>query len=174
MGAINYKSNDIITIGYNIPKKEKEAEEIAEEETKIYGNTIEAEQVYYDEESFNFEDVKNILEKYNFNILDVEIKAGYYQGFYIDWNFDYLYFENTKEKKEALKEATKLKKLFFEILPFGMVSCFPGWCTSYSTEEQAKKEINEAIKELKEEIKNKLTEKNYFKKYDIFGKLREA
>lgn len=174
MGSINYKRNDIITLGYNIPKKEEEAEKIAEEETKIYGNNVEAEQVYYDEEQFNYEEVKNILEKYNFNILAVEIEAGYYEGFYINLDFDYLYFENTEEKKEALKEATKLKKLLFEVLLFGMVSCCPGWCTGYSTEEETKKEIKEAIKELKKEMQNTLTEKKYFKKYDIFGKLKEA
>lgn len=165
MGSINYKSNNIITIGYNIPKKEKEAE-------KEDGADYEA--LYYDDELFNYEEVKNILKKYNFNFLDVKIEAGYYQGFYIDLDFNYIYFYNTEEKKEALKEATQLKKFLLKIIRFEMVSCFPGWCTTCRTEEETKKEIKEAIKELKEEIKNTLTAKNYFKKYNFDGTLKKA
>ena len=166
MGAINYKSNNYITLGYNIPEKEKEAEEIAIEE-KMDQNDI-----YYNIEYFDYEDAKNIVKKYNFNILDVKIQCGYYQGFYIDFNFDYIYFYNTEEKKEALKETTKLKELLLELLPVGLVSCSPGWCTSYNTKEETQKEIKEAIKELKEEIKNTLIEKNYFKKYNFDGTLK--
>ncbi len=174
MGAINYKSNDIITLGYNIPKKEKEAAEIAEEEAKNYGNNVEEIEVYYDEESYDYEEVKNILKKYNFNILKIALESGYYQGFYINLNFDLRYFDNTEEKKEALKETTKLKKLLLELLQINMVSYSPGWLTSYSTEEETKEEIKEAIKNLKEEIKSTLTEKRYFKKYDIWGNLKEV
>lgn len=155
MGAINYKSNNIITLGYNIPKKEEEAEKEAENEKEIND-------VYFDIEEVDFEDLKEIYNNYSFNILDVKIKSGYYEGFYIDINFDYIYFENVEEKQEALKEATKLKKFLLESLNFGMVVCRPNWCTSYSTIEESKKEIKEAIKNLKEEIKNTLTEKNYF------------
>lgn len=163
MGAINYKSNNIITLGYNIPKKEEEAE-------KEDGANYEA--LYYDDEMFNYEEVKNILKKYNFNFLDVKLAAGYYQGFYIDLDFDYIYFDNSKDKKEALKEATQLKKFLLEIIYFDMVSCFPGWCTTYRTEEETKKEIKEAIKQLKEKIKNTLTEKKYFEKYNFDGTLK--
>lgn len=72
MGAINYASNDIITLGYNIPKKEKEAAEIAEEETKIYGNNVEENEIYYDVESFDYEEIKNTLtEKRYFKKYDI-------------------------------------------------------------------------------------------------------
>lgn len=167
MGAINYKRNNIVTLGYNIPKKEEEAEKEAENEKEIND-------VYFDIEEVDFEDLKEIYNKYSFDILDVKIENGYYDGFYIDIDFDYFYFENTEEKQETLKEATRLKKFLLESLNVGMVACCPSWCTSYSTVEESKKEIEEAIKDLKEGIKNTLTEKNYFKKYDIFGNLKEA
>lgn len=166
MGAINYKRNNIITLGYNIPKKEEEAEREAE-------NEIEINDIYFDIEEQDFEDLKEIYNKYSFDILDVKIESGYYDGFYIDIDFSYNYFDNTEEKKQTLKEATQLKRFLLESLDFGMVVCDPGWCTSYATIEESKKEIKEAIKNLKEEIKNTLTEKNYFKKYDIFGNLKE-
>ena len=167
MGAINYKRNNIVTLGYNIPKKEEEAEKEAENEKEIND-------IYFDIEEADFEDLKEIFNKYSFDILDVKIESGYYQGFYIDINFNYVYFDNAEEKQEALKEATKLKKFLFESLKVGMVACCPSWCTSYCTLEESKKEIKEAIKGLKEEIKSTLTEKNYFKKYDIFGNLKEV
>ena len=167
MGSINYKRNNIVTLGYNIPKKEEEAEKEAE-------NEIEIKDIYFDIEEADFEDLKEIYNKYSFDILDVKIEAGYYEGFYIDINFDYIYFDNAEEKQEALKEATKLKKFLFDSLNVGMVACDPSWCTSYCTLEESKKEIKEAIKKLKEEIKSTLTEKNYFKKFDIFGNLRRT
>lgn len=169
MGSINYKTNKYITIGYNIGKAEKEAEEIAAEEEVFNENDI-----YYDQEEETFNELKELIEEYNFNYFDVKLEAGYYQGFYIDFDFDYLYFYNSEEKKEALKEATQLKKLLYKILDYNCVVCYPGWCTSYLNKTKSKKEIFAGIKQLKEDIKNTLTEKNYFKKYDIFGNKKEA
>ena len=170
MGAINYKTNNFVTVGYNIPKKEKEAEGIATEA----GETFDTNALYYEEEEMQAEEIKDIINNYNFNFFDVKLTAGYYQGFYIDFDFDFLYFYNYQEKQETLKEATKLKKLLYELLQYDCVVCLPGWCTSYLNKTESKKEIKEAIKNLKEKIKNTLTEKRYFKKYDIFGNLKEV
>lgn len=150
MGSINYKTNNFVTVGYNIPKKEKEMEEIAAEEEEIFN----ANELYYEEEEMQAQEVKDIIKKYNLNFFDVELVAGYYQGFYIDFDFDYLYFYNYQEKQEALKEATKLKKLLYELLQFDCVVCLPGWCTSYLNKTESKKAIFQGIKQLKEKIKN--------------------
>ena len=137
MGAINYKTSKYLTLAL-----------------KDYDN--------YDnfDFCFEYEETKEIFKKYNFDILKVEILEGYYDGFSIDIDFDFIYFDDTIEKNNALKEATQLKKLLFELCDLGLNACFPGWCTTFLDYEDTRKEIKKAIKELKSDIK---TTKTYLK-----------
>jgi len=48
-----------------------------------------------------------------------------------------------------------------ECVENGLVKCSPGWCTTYYTPEETKKEIAIAIKEMREEARNTPTYKNY-------------
>ena len=138
MGAINYKTSKYLTLAL------KDNEDFEESDDLL----------------FEYEESKKILEKYDFNILKVEILEGYYNGFSIDIDFDFIYFDDTIEKNNALKEATQLKKLLFELCELGLFACFPGWCTNFLNYEDTKKEIKKAIKELKSDIK---TTKTYLK-----------
>ena len=146
MGAINYKTSKYITIALKTDNLDFENEED-----------------FDDYIVFQYEETKEILKKYNFNILQIETISGYYEGFSINIDFDFVYFDNTTEKNEALKEATQLKKFLIELLDIGLFACFPGWCTTFLNYEETRAEIKKAIKNLKNDIKNVKTYLKYKK-----------
>ena len=145
MGAINYFTSDYITIGVN---------------TDIYYD----EEIENDDNDFLYDEIKEILNRYNFCFFHVVLKSGYYEGFTVDIenNFSIAYNDYI-DKKEALKEATQIKKFLLECIECGLCVCYPSWCTTYLNYEKSKKEIKEAIKEIKEEIKNTPTWLKYKK-----------
>lgn len=110
MGTINYGISKYITLGMNT-------------------NDIDEN----DEEKFDYEmvndylyDCQLMLDKYNFEHFKVQLKSGYYEGFYLKLeDYDYVCFDNSYEKNEMLKEATKIKKLLIELTENGLVACFP-------------------------------------------------
>ena len=141
MGTINYKTSDYITIGYN------------------------CDFIDYDDEFWNdivtdyYEQVKYRLEQLYFYYWRVKIEPGYYEGFYIDIenNFQWC-FDNFREKQEAQKEITQIKKFLLECInDFECYAVFPGWCTTYKNRTESIKLLNEAIKEMREEVKNTYT-----------------
>ena len=141
MGSINYGSNDVINLGYNL---------------KYYG--IDSDDFGYCESCY--EQVKWLLSKQYFNYYEVEIEGGYYDGFYLDIEFKYLYLDNYKEKLEALKEATKLGKfLRMCVQDFSMVVYYPGWCTGYEDKKASLKMVKNAIREEKKNIRLLKTDK---------------
>ena len=140
MGAINYGSNNILNIGYNL--KDYDYEEDWD----------------FCEDDYN--QVKWELERHNFNYFNIELKGGYYEGFYLDLEFKFLWLDNYNEKLEALKEATKLRKLLEKcIYDYNMVVYYPGWCTGYEDKKTSLKMVKNAIKEQKHLIKGLYTEK---------------
>lgn len=132
MGAINYNTSDFITIGYNC-------------------NDIDYDEpFYYEFIQDDHEQTKYILDQYNFCYFDVKIKPGYYTGFYIDIEFNYKYcFDNYKDKRDALKEITQIKKFLLSCLDFGCCAVWPGWCTTYFTAAESIEKINASIKEMR-------------------------
>lgn len=143
MGAINYGSNEIINIGYNLKNRD-------------YDN-LDDEYLF---EEDDYEQVKWALEKRYFNYFDVELKGGYYEGFYLIIDFKYLYLDNYNEKLEALKEATKLKEFLVECInDYSMVVYHPGWGTSYEDRKTSLTMVEQAIKEEKARIKKLYTDK---------------
>lgn len=139
MGTINYKSNEYITIGINPDNFD------------------------YDDITFIYDEIKNILQKYNFNYFNVSIQPGYYEGFYIDIVNDYLYYDNWNEKRDVLKECTQLKLFLSECIENGLVKVTPGWCTGYYEYKNSKTELKKAIKQLKLYILKYPTYKTYYK-----------
>lgn len=145
MGAINYRTNKYITLGLN-------TNEIEDDEDNFY----------YIQDIF--EKCEKIIEKsIDFDYFQLTIKEGYYNGFFLDIDFlDFIYFDNIKEKNETIKEATKLKKILIELVETcSLVACFPNWYTTYLNEEETKKEINKAIKEIKSDLQKIPIYKNY-------------
>ena len=132
MGAINYGSNDIINLGYNLAHKDYD----------------------YDLCEDCYKQVEWALERYCFNYYEVELKGGYYEGFYLDIQFKYLYLEDYNEKLEALKEATRLKKFLEECInDYDMVVYYPGWLTGYEDKKTSLEMVENAIREEKKNIR---------------------
>lgn len=83
MGAINYGNGNIINIGY----KDKETD----------ADAIKCSYVY--------DDVENILQDLqNMDYYKINIKSGYYAGFYIELSRDVYYLDNADERVEMLAE----------------------------------------------------------------------
>lgn len=128
-------------------------------------NIVEAdeedENIYNDYYSFDYEEIKAELGKHRFYYFNLFVDFGYYDGFYLriaEENTKYIY-QNSKEKAEAVKELTQIKKILTNFVKDGFLKgCYPGWVTTYTTQSQTVKELNSIIKELKEEIKESYTE----------------
>jgi hypothetical protein len=142
MGTINYGSNDFINIGINPDNYWIDNDFL----------DFEIESDYYE--------IKHIFNKYNFDYFTVTLESGYYEGFYIDIKFDYLYLDSY-EKPLILKELTQLKLFLLECCDYGMVKYSPGWCMGYSDRESTIKAIKSTIRETKENIKKYPTWKNF-------------
>lgn len=144
MGAINYGDSDIINIGLDVSDLN---------EYNNFDNDY-IENVHHD--------IQSILDDYMFNEFDISIEPGYYNGFYININFNDVYYYNTYlNRLDAIKECTQLKHLLLNCVNAGLVVYSPGWCNGYMNEDNSKKEINKAIKKLKAYIKAIPTEKQY-------------
>lgn len=145
MGTINYKSNDFINLGYDLSHKNYyvKINDTYEIETEI---------------NYLYETITDLINSYNLEYFKIDIQQGYYEGFYIDIDFEYCYFDNYREKQEAQKEITRIKKLLYNIIDYGhIVNCQNGWCTTYYTQEETKEEIKEAIKKMRETVKETIT-----------------
>ena len=140
MGTINYCSNKYITMGLNL---------------NYFDDLDDLEKEY--QHDFMREEIKETLEKYYFTYWTVSIEPGYYEGFYIEIKNNWLYFDDSYERNDVLKETTQLKKFLLECLACGLSVVYPGWCTSYLDQDKSKKDILKAIREMKNDIKQKPT-----------------
>lgn len=140
MGAINYGLSDIINLGININKLNEED---------------------FDEVRYIYDDIKNILDDYNFYYYHVVIKEGYYSGFYLDIEANYYIYDSYLDKIDAQKELTQLKKFLLECAGAGLVVYTPGWCTGYYNFIDTKNAIKEAIKNERAVIKGAPTDYTY-------------
>ena len=120
MGTINYGTSEYITIGL---KPYNTDDYIFEDGSVDY----DAMSIDYD---CDIENVQFIMDKYNFSFFDINIKYGYYEGFYLDINANFDFY-NWQDKKDALKEATQLKNMLIECCGVGLCVVYPGWCTAY-------------------------------------------
>lgn len=138
MGAINYKTSDFVTLGYNT-------------------NNINYNDEFYDELiNDEYDEIKYLLEEEYFYYFHITLEPGYYEGFTIDieHNFDYCY-DNYYEKLQALKEITRIKNfLLYIVNNFTINAVYPGWCTGYADYKKTIEEINAAILEMKTSVKN--------------------
>ena len=160
MGAINYKSNKYINLGYDLSN-----DNILVNNIDLYDDDNDRQDLY-DDICFTYDDIKDLIDQYDLYYIYVKAEPGYYEGFYIDIDFDYSFFNDYQEKQTVLKEITKLKHLLFEIVNnYKIVNCHNSWCTTYDTKEETKQEIKAAIYKLRQETKQTPTAKNYFKKW---------
>ena len=133
MGSINYGSNDYINLGLNLNLD-----------------------IYQDLDTVQIlaEDVENVLNSEDFYYFSLNIKYGYYEGFYIDIEYnDYILCDYT-EKKEAQKEITKIKQMLYLLADMDIVEYTPSWCTEYLTAKETKESIKNAIKQMRKDVQN--------------------
>lgn len=142
MGAINYGTSEYITIGL---KPYNTDDYIFEDGSVDY----DAMSIDYD---CDIENVQFIMDKYNFSFFDINIKYGYYEGFYLDINANFDFY-NWQDKKDALKEATQLKNMLIECCGVGLCEVRPGWCTAYMPYKESINNIKAAVWHIKEDIK---------------------
>lgn len=145
MGTINYDTSNYITIGL----EPFDSDNYLDEDGKID----------YDLMSFDgqevLENIENLLKKYDFYYFHVVVKAGYYEGFYIDIENNFgLCYDSWRDKREALKEATQIGNFLRECVENGLCQVWPGWCTKYRTYAESLAGIKTAIREMKEEVRH--------------------
>ncbi len=148
MGAINYKTSDFVTIGYNC-------------------NFIDYEdEFYHDIVADYYTQVKNTLEKEYFCYFHVKLEPGYYEGFSIDIEFNYpICFDDYTDKQHAQKEITRIKAFLTQCIDdFECCVVYPGWCTAYKDYENSIETLNAAIKEMRETVQNTPTYYKYIRK----------
>lgn len=144
MGTINYGTSDYITLGYNLNWDDSDFETWEEMEEE---KQLDIEEAY--------ENIRFVLDKYNFVFFHIAIEPGYYEGFYIDIENNYsCFFQDAQDKREAQKEVTKLKAFLMECVDLGLVQVWPGWCTSYKTHEETIAAIKTAIKKIRAKIRD--------------------
>lgn len=149
MGTINYGTSDYITIGLKP----------FDTDDYIYEDEYGEEDIDYDARADDMDcvwcKVEKIRARYAFYYFHVELKWGYYEGFYINIESNYsLCFDSGEDKREAQKEITQIKQFLLECVGAGCVQCFPGWCMGYASCGETLNGIKKAIKIMREEVKN--------------------
>jgi hypothetical protein len=124
MGAINYRSSEYISIGLDV---------------RLDRYDWELDAIY--------QELMEIVKKYDWYYFHIEIISGYYEGFYIniDNNFP-VEFDSWEDRRDAQKEVTQVKRFLNECVDkCGLIQYIPGWCMSYSTKAETKAAIKVAI-----------------------------
>lgn len=161
MGAVNYFASDYITMGlrpYDRFDLENDRDFMEEVEAEIseYGGTVENAIDSYIEFCYesDYENIRYELEKHNFYYFHIAIKPGYYEGFTLDIENNFpVALDSWEDRREAMKEITEIKQFLIDCAGFGLVACFPGWCTGYSDYNGTLKAIREAVKDMRNELK---------------------
>ena len=161
MGAVNYFTSDYITMGlrpYDRFDLENDRDFMEELEAEIseYGGTVENAIDSYIESCYesDYENIRYELKKHNFYYFHIAIKPGYYEGFALDIENNFpIALDSWEDRREAMKEITEIKQFLIDCAGFGLVACFPGWCTSYSDYNGTLKAIREAVKDMRNELK---------------------
>lgn len=163
MGTINYYTSDYITIGQrpvDLYDLEKDAVFMRElRENYNLQPDEDATSALYDYANMITEDdrsnLDSIMKKYSFYYYHVAVKPGYYEGFSIDIENNFgLFYDDYHEKQEAQKEITEIKQFLTECAGIGLVSVYPGWCTTYRDYRETLEDIKEAIEEMRAEAKS--------------------
>lgn len=162
MGAINYGTSDYVTVGimpYDRAVFEQDSDLMQELEENVqqYGGTIEEALDSYISDCYDddYTNISTLLESTDFHYFTITLESGYYEGFYLSIKSNYPdCYDSWQDKREALKEATQIKRFLLECIGCGLRVVYPGWVTSYLSMEESVEEIGSAIRTMKQEIKS--------------------
>lgn len=161
MGAINYFTSNYITMGlrpydrYDLCK-DHDFMAALQAEVDEYGGTVDETldsyiNAWYD---CDYDNIKTELDKHYFYYYHITIKPGYYEGFTLDIENNFpVALDSWEDRREAMKEITEIKQFLIDCAGFGLVACFPGWCTGYSDYNGTIQAIKAAIKDMRDELK---------------------
>jgi hypothetical protein len=147
MGTINYGTSDFITIGYDCS--------VIDYDDKYHHEIIQD----------NYDQIAYRLKDYRFYYFNVKLEPGYYEGYYINIEFNYsLCLDDYHDKRAAQKEITLIKRFLLECInDFDCVACYPGWSTGYDTYNASLKELDDAIYLMRETVKQTPTYRQFIK-----------
>ena len=131
MGAINYgTSTYICNIGYNLNN------DVADYEEAL------------DDQRWTAKEVQDYIDELSLCYYDIEIKPGYYEGFYLEISdIDDNYYSDCDCKQERAKELHKIGRALIHLTNyFGLVNYSPGWCNGYATTGDTIRRIKKAVK----------------------------
>lgn len=152
MGAFNYKKDDYITLA--IMPYDHCAEQNNDEDPDW--------DCSYRDDEINF---NSIYKDYDFEYFNFELIPGYHEGLQlvIENNLP-SEFNDSRQKREAQKEITKVKEMLIRLAGCGFSACEPGWCSSYSNYTETVEKIKKAVKAMRNEVNSILTWFSYSKK----------
>lgn len=173
MGAINYSTSDYITLGlrpYDYDDFKNDAGFMKEirRECEEYGGTVDDAIDSYIDDCYeaDFVNIQHELDKHDFYYYNVTIEAGYYEGFCLNIENNYpVALDSWEDRREASKEITEIKEFLIECAGFGLVQCFPGWCTTYNDYRGTIKAIDAAVKDMRDELRAIPTWSQYVRSY---------
>ena len=131
MGAINYGTSEFLcTLGYNL------------------NNDVENYEEAQDDQRWTADEVQYYLDELSLCYYDINIKPGYYEGFYLDISdIDDNYYADYDCKQERVKELHKIGRALIHLTNYyGLVNYTPGWCTRYATTDGTIRDIKQAVK----------------------------
>lgn len=111
MGAINYGTSDVITLAV----KPYDLDDLTPDERAAY---------IADDYAADYDNAAAIISNYSFDFFRIAPAWGYYEGVYIALS-DNFYAASYADKRDALKEATRLKRLLLDLAGVGFVRCAP-------------------------------------------------
>ena len=161
MGAINYCTSNYITLGlrpYDRYELVNDPDFMADLQAEVdeYGGTVEEALDSYINDCYDcdYDNIKTELNKHYFYYYHVTIKPGYYEGFTLDIENNFpVALDSWADRRDANKEITEIKQFLIDCAGFGLVACFPGWCTGYSDYNGTIQAIKAAIKAMRDELK---------------------
>ena len=165
MGTINYLTSDVITLVHDSSVYDRDfiRDECILNDSDVAPDGVTDSDIDFIIDNF-VNDQMSELEKYvNFDAPTMEFfklsaEYGYYEGaqLVIDDTTKYG-FDCSQDKKQALKEANKIKNILHYIVSeYGFMACCPSWCPAYYDTKQTHARIDTAIKELKNRIRKQV------------------
>lgn len=144
MGTINYKTSDYITLAI---EPYDSADFMLDDGSIDYDDISECYSCDYDNAAY-------ALAKYDFELFNVSIEPGYYEGVSIKIELSVCSFDDYTEKQKAQKEVTQIRQFLEYIAGCGYVACYPGWCTRYEDYNGTMEKIAEAVKAMRYDVKD--------------------